>query len=285
MAIEENPRKEIVTFLILTAAFSMVFYALILGAGSMDVQGGLLTLGLMWSPGAAAMLTRFIYHRSLRGLGWKLGPAKWLMLAYLLPLGYAFVPYTITWLTGLGRFTTANLPADQPLPVFLIVNLTVIFLLGSVPSALGEEIGWRGLLVPQLSKLTTFSKAALISGAVWAAWHAPLLLFADYNAGTPPLYGLACFSVLVMGISFAFAWLRIKSGSLWTGVVLHASHNLIIQAILDPLTESTAITPYIVTEFGVGLSIAAVVTAWVFWQSWKGESAGAGRAVTAEAGV
>lgn len=273
MAREENPRKEIITFLILTFAFSAIFWALIMREKSINAQGGLLTLGLMWCPGFSAMLTRFIYHRSLRGLGWKLGPAKWLLLAYLLPLAYGFVPYAITWLSGLGRFTTTNLPVDQSLPVFLIVNLTMIFLLGSVPSALGEEIGWRGLLVPQLSKLANFPRVALISGAVWAVWHVPLLLFADYNSGTPALYGLTCFTILVIGISFAFAWLRLKSGSLWTGVVLHASHNLIIQAILDPLTESTAITPYIVTEFGIGLSLAAAVTAWVFWRLWKGEGA------------
>lgn len=272
MAHKENPRREVITFLIFTFAFSAVFWILVLQAKSINAQGGLLTLGLMWCPGISAMLTRFIYHRSLRGLGWKFGSAKWLLLAYLLPVAYAVLPYAITWLSGIGRFTTANLPADQPLPVYLIVNLTIIFLLGAVPSALGEEIGWRGLLVPQLSKLTTFPKVALISGAIWAVWHAPLLLFADYNSGTPALYALACFSILVIGISFPFAWLRMKSESLWTGVVLHASHNLIIQAILDPLTESTGITPYIVTEFGVALSLAAVVTAWVFWHAWKSEA-------------
>ena len=35
----------------------------------------------------------------------------------------------------------------------------------------------------------------------------------------------SCFTVMVLGISFLFAWMRLKSGSVWTGVFLHASHN------------------------------------------------------------
>jgi uncharacterized protein len=274
MAGVENPRKEIITFLIITFLLSAIFYAFILNAQTMHAMGGLLTLGLMWCPGAAAIITRLAYHRSLRGMGWKFGKAKWLLLAYLLPVAYAVVPYVLTWLSGLGRFSTANLPADQPLPVFLAVNLTFLFLLGSVPSALGEEIGWRGMLVPQLSKLYSLPKVALISGLIWALWHAPVVVFADYGSGTPVLYALACFIVMVVGASFAFTWLRIKSGSLWTAVVLHASHNLIIQAILDPLTQDTGITPYIVTEFGIGLALAAGIMGVVFWRMMKGKAAG-----------
>jgi uncharacterized protein len=39
-------------------------------------------------------------------------------------------------------------------------------LLGGIFLALGEEIGWRGLLVPQPARLTTFTKTALLSGGI-----------------------------------------------------------------------------------------------------------------------
>ena len=42
---------------------------------------------------------------------------------------------------------------------------------------------------------------------------------------------------------------RMKSGSLWTGVILHASHNLFIQAILTPLTIDNGKTMYYIDEF------------------------------------
>ena len=126
-------------------------------------------------------------------------------------------------------------------------------LVGSTARALGEEIGWRGFLVPELSKTMRFTSAALISGIIWACWHYPILIWGDYNSGTPSWYGLTCFTVMVIAISFVFAWMRLKSGSLWTGAMLHASHNLFVQAIFTPLTRNTGKTAWYIDEFGAVL--------------------------------
>jgi CAAX protease family protein len=48
-------------------------------------------------------------------------------------------------------------------------------------------------------------------------------------------------------------------------MLLHASHNLWIQSIFDPRTTDTGRTKFVIGEFGVGLAIAAVVTAYLFW--------------------
>jgi hypothetical protein len=71
---------------------------------------------------------------------------------------------------------------------------------------------------------------------------------------------------MAIAASFVFAWLRLKSGSLWTAVILHASHNLFIQEIFDPLTKDRGITKYLTTEFGVGLALAYTLAAWYFWR-------------------
>jgi len=142
-------------------------------------------------------------------------------------------------------------------------------LIRSVPSALGEEIGWRGFLVPELARTTSFTATALISGIVWSLWRYPVLIWGDYNAGTPTWYGLMCFTVMVISISFVFAWMRLKSGSLWTGAILHASHNLYIQAIFTPLTRDTGHTKWYIDEFGCVLPIIAIVFAVYFWSRRK----------------
>jgi len=49
---------------------------------------------------------------------------------------------------------------------------------------------------------------------------------------TPLWYRLTCFTVTLTSVSFAFSWLRIRSGSLWTGVLLHAMHNTLNKGIL-----------------------------------------------------
>ena len=71
---------------------------------------------------------------------------------------------------------------------------------------------------------------------------------------------------MAVGISFAFAWLRLKSGSVWTAALLHASHNLYIQGYFDVVTVESDTTMYLTGEFGAGLAIAAVVVAFVFWR-------------------
>jgi membrane protease YdiL (CAAX protease family) len=130
---------------------------------------------------------------------------------------------------------------------------------------LGEEIGWRGFLVPELARHMSFTLTALVSGVIWAVWHYPIIIFAGYNGGTSPWFGVTCFTVMVVGISFPFAWMRLKTGSLWTGAMLHASHNLFIQLFFDKITSDTGLTRFVIGEFGAGLAIVSIFVAGYFW--------------------
>lgn len=89
------------------------------------------------------------------------------------------------------------------------------------------------------------------------------------------MYGMACFTVMVVGISFVFAWMRLASGSLWTAMLLHASHNLFIQGIFDPLTRDTGRTEFVIGEFVIGLAVAGVVVAFFSWRR-RGQLRGGG---------
>jgi hypothetical protein len=66
-------------------------------------------------------------------------------------------------------------------------------------------------------------------------------------------------------VSFAFTWLRIRSGSLWTGVWLHASHNVLFQVIYPRLTTEGDSTVWYVDEFGAFSALAAILVAVFFW--------------------
>ena len=271
-----NGRTGVLTYLLCTFALSSIFYTLIIRAGHLAAGHGLYVLGLMWCPGVSAIITCLVLRRPLSSLGWRW---EWRFqgASYLIPIAYAGVTYALIWTLGFGGvpnwtvvdkfLASSHMGVSRPagLALYVLSTLTLGMVL-SVVSALGEEIGWRGFLVPELAKTTTFTKTALISGAIWASWHVPILLFADYNNGTPPWYGLMCFAVMVIGISFAFAWMRLRSGSLWTGAFLHGSHNMVIQTILTPLTIDTGITKWIIDEFGCALAIAAIVVAFLFWR-------------------
>ncbi len=277
----DETRAGILTYLVCTFALSSIYYTLIIRAGHLSAGHGLYVLGLMWCPGIAAILTCLIRRRPLSSLGWK-WRWRYQAISYVIPIAYAGAAYAFVWATGLGGFPNQNVLAhafysrlspQTPVAVRLIVFVLATGTLGMIAStisALGEEIGWRGFLVPELAKMTTFTRTALISGVIWTSWHVPILVFADYNSGTPTWYGLTCFAVMVIGISFVFAWMRLKSGSLWTGAFLHASHNLFIQGIFTPLTIDTGKTKWAIDEFGFALAIAAVVVAVIVWRK-RGE--------------
>ena len=273
----DETRAGIITYLACTFALSSIYYALIIRAGHLSAGHGLYVLGLMWCPGIAAILTCLLRRRPISSLGWR-WRWRYQAVSYLIPIGYAGAAYALVWATGLGgvpnpkvlehAFYSRMSPETSP-AIRLIVFVLATGTLGMIPStvsALGEEIGWRGFLVPELAKTTSFTRTALISGVIWTAWHVPILVFADYNSGTPTWYGLSCFAIMVIGISFVFAWMRLKSGSLWTGVFLHASHNLFIQGIFTPLTIDTGKTKWVIDEFGFALAVAAVVVAVIVWR-------------------
>ncbi len=277
MSPTSDSRRAIATFLVLVFALSSIFYALIIHAGHIAAANGMYVYGLMWCPALAALLTCRLRGRPMRSLGWTWKP-KYQAIAYAIPVTYALVAYLFVWLTGLGGFPNrafldaiaksagwTSLPAGLVLVLYVLLRGTV-GMVTSTASALGEEIGWRGFLVPELAKVTSFTGTALISGIIWSIWHFPELLFADYNNGTPAWYGLTCFVVMVVAISFVFAWLRLKSGSLWTGAFLHAAHNLWIQSIFTPLTTDTGRTKWVIDEFGFALPVVAVIVAIIFWR-------------------
>jgi uncharacterized protein len=243
-----------------------------------------LITGMMWSPAFAAISTRLLFGENIRDLGWQWGTGHWQRWAYLIPILYSLPAYLIVWLTGLGGFynvefmqkTAAEYGMESsPLSVALAGYVLITMTAGFIPKtarALGEEIGWRGFLVPELSKVTGFFGVSMISGLMWALWHYPSILFSNYNEGTPPWYALTCFTVMVVSSSFIYAWLRLRSGSVWPAAFLHGSHNMFIQLILTPLTTDTGNTAYIIDEFGAGLAITSVIGAVIVWRR-RGELA------------
>lgn len=249
--------REIGLFVVLTLAVSSVFYVALARLGSLENEGAqALVFALMWTPGLVALALQLATRRSLRGLGWGWGGGRWWLLGYLAPILYAGVTYAVIWATPLG---------DVEAGIFgRLAAKWYGIPLGAVTGAafaLGEELGWRGYLVPRLGEQLGLDGTALVSGLVWAVWHYPLIVFAGYNGGAPTGYSLLCFTVMVVGLSYLFAWITLRSGSVWPAVLLHASHNQWIQGFFDRATVDTGPTEYWTGEFGAGLAIAAVVIA------------------------
>jgi uncharacterized protein len=240
-------------FLGLTIVFSMPFQWLLINMG----MAYLYIFAFMWAPGLAALVACRIMGVDLSILGFKWGKGKWILMCYLIPLGYFLVIYGITWVGGYGEFFNAKVMtkvgdqlglngwSNTEVALLAIPLAAIVSLPQQLASALGEEIGWRGLLAPQLMRLMSFPKASFLSGLIWFAWHIPIIVWGSYMIQErPETWQIGYFAIMLIGMSFPMMYYRLKSGSLWTGAIFHASHNLFLLFVFLRLTQDTHQTKY-----------------------------------------
>jgi len=271
-----SSQNAISVYLQLTLVFSAAVWILIIWSGHLNMGYGLIIPAIMWCPALAALLTSRLLGRKLGSLGWRWPQVKHLAGAYFVPLAYASVAYGAVWTLQLGGWNSEFVSSVaeglglKGWPAWASFTLAIICMatggvIQNVSMTLGEEIGWRGLLVPELAKRMSYTKTSLVSGLIWAAWHSPLLLFADYNAGTNRWYELFCFSFTCISMSFMLAWFRLKSESLWPAVLFHASHNVFLPIVFDNLTRNTGHTLLYTTVFGAVPACTSALFALYFW--------------------
>ena len=252
----EQNKKSIRLFLLVTLSLSAILEAFIIYSGAM----GLAAI-LMWIPALGAVVTKMVYFRNEKhSLGFNRCKLKYIVAAYLLPLVYIGIPYVIYWITNPGT-----------LQFKMSINFWVMVILGvpiSMITALGEEIGWRGFLVPRLLTQVGLEKALIISSAIWALWHYPILLSGLYMAGTPLWYQILMFTIIVGAAGVIIGILTLQSKSVWPAAVYHAAHNCFDQALFGTYTVGDN-KMYFVSETGILTAVIIVALAIWMYLSYK----------------
>ena len=239
---------------------------------------------IMLAVGVATILTCIIRKKKLASLGWGWGDWRYQWLSYLLPLTIALLASLFIWLAGFGEWFDPAFVLQQKADYNLgewsnggiiifhfLLTASYSFIL-ALPGVLGEEIGWRGFMVPELAKFLSFTNVALLSGLIWSAWHLPLFLMGFYGAeGTPLYYQLFFFTLFLVSNSVTMTYLRLKTDSLWTAVLFHASGNVFIQKFFTPLTLTNEKSAWYADEFGAITALAALAVGIFFWRKGKAE--------------
>jgi membrane protease YdiL (CAAX protease family) len=277
MQMRNTPLVRSVVFVTLTILVALPFYAGVLLAGNLGAGFGLYLTGWLWSPALASVITRKIYEEPVSADAWRLGRPRYAVLAYFLAPGYLLLAYLPIWVFGFGHFpnwvfvgrvtTSLGWHGVSPavvIPCFVILQSGIGFVREAI-AGLGEEIGWRGFLVPELAKTMSFTGVSMFTGLATALWAYPIVVANTGTIGSPLWYRLVCFTVIVVSVNFAFTWLRLRSGGIWPCVILHGSHNVFVDRVFTPFTADTGRTAYFVDEFGVGLAVSLSVVAYVFW--------------------
>ncbi len=196
----------------------------------------------------------------------------------------ALLAYLTIWFAGFGEWYDQDFVgqqmqdynlvewSDAAVIVFHVLLTSTYSFVLLLPSALGEELGWRGFLVPELAKFLPFTHVALISGLVWSMWHWPLIFKHLYgNDVTPLYYQLFFFTLFIISYAIIMAYLRFKTNSLWTAVIFHMSGNVFLQKVFSPLTVENEYSAWYVDEFGAVPALVAFAFAIYFWQKGKKE--------------
>ncbi|MGK0714982.1 CPBP family intramembrane glutamic endopeptidase [Leucobacter sp. W1153] len=252
------PWREVTVFVAIAMALAwLVVSPIWLLGGTAAPELGLLIqllgIPMMFTPAIATLVVLFVMKvpraERLRFLGmWPLRPAKrvvWFMVAAVfappvLVAAVVFVSAALGWLPldliGFSGFTAmleAQMASLDPEvldalpPVSLLVAIQILTIpLGALLNsvfAFGEEIGWRGWLLPALLPLGTWP-ALLISGVIWGLWHSPLILL-GYNFGFTDWRGVVLMTGGCVAWGVVFGWARLRSGSVWPAVIGHGALN------------------------------------------------------------
>ena len=195
------------------------------------VYGQLVIAAVMWVPALATVLTVTLITRegfqitSLRFGSWR----PYLETALVIPAIFTVI-YGLTWLFGLagpdwqlirfralmesaGADTSEMPPPALFLPILFLATLTVTPFINGI-FGFGEELGWRGYLLPKLMPLGK-ARAYLLVGLIWGLWHAPVVLV-GFNYPGYPILGVLWMSAMTtaLGIYINEMTLRYRSSIL-----------------------------------------------------------------------
>ena len=249
----EFNQKQVTRFLIVT--FGLAYLIQFLAAPlyrSNRSAAQLVLAAMMFVPSLGVLLC----GADLKGMGWKPRIRKnvrTILLAWFAPLLLAAagaVLYFVLfprhfdlgggYVAALGGAGALDQLKEQGIsyPMYVLISavssITYAPLLNMI-AALGEELGWRGFLYPQLKDRFGRTKGWLLGGVIWGAWHWPLIALVGYEYGAAagnsagymgaPVTGMIVFSVITAGLGVLHAWVYEKSECIWLPALLHGAFN------------------------------------------------------------
>ena len=228
---------------------------------------------LTWAPALSALIARGVLREGLADVSFawpraRLGAS--LATTFGVPLAVGLISYGAAWGIGLAPFSPpATAPWPGAAPALRFGALLATDFVRDLPRwgllALGEEIGWRGYLLPRLIQ-SGLPRPVLLSALVWGAWHVPSILWGGYPAGpNRPVSALIIF-VTLGAFGFVLARQRLESGSIWPPTLAHATWNSVLMQSFESATRTSTLWT---RETGVLTALASlVVCGWVARGVW-----------------
>ena len=253
--------KAVKAFLVLVIVLSLTVEIIYILKGT-----SILMLVLMWMPALASLIANIISLKEkkekltvkefLNRLGFRSSKLIYILLGIFIPLVYLLIPYLIYWQIYPDNFAYHGVALNLILrDIMPAMTLGIFF---SLVSALGEELGWRGFMVPALRERIGLKKTLFVTSIFWCCWHLPLLIWGGYMDQCPLWYRLPAFILCVMPIGIICGLLTVESDSVWPAAFLHAAHNNYDQSVFGLISRGEKLM-YYVSETG----FLTIICAWI----------------------
>jgi membrane protease YdiL (CAAX protease family) len=179
---------------------------------------------------------------------WRVPPWLYVAAWFLVVVNLAVV------VAGYATHSLQYGPSGLSLGKFVLFFFAMAFFDGP----LGEEIGWRGVLLPELMRKVSPLAAASIVGVVWYAWHVPLYAVEGKLRG---VFEHLFFLYTCVALSIVFTWFFLKSkGSTFLMIYLHDATNF-ATFVRFKLFHRLAVTRGPAIAYGAALLVFAILAA------------------------
>jgi membrane protease YdiL (CAAX protease family) len=264
---KSSPLREVVAFLAITYGLAL---ALVIALPDAGFNVGLTAL----FPTVAVVIVTFtLFRRGTRrelwrslGLG-RAGVRSW-GWAFGLPILLCGGAFGTALLVGAGHLRSFTLTVSG---VGSFAGGSVFLFLYMLVFLMGEEIGWRGFMLPRIQQLTGRRRAALVTGFAHGCFHLPLILIATTydNEGSRWIAAPAAV-LLITAAGVFYAWLKDRSGSVWPVAIGHTFANTTFDWGFSAFASTTSGSlAFVAGETGVATLVTVAVLALVLLTTAK----------------
>ncbi|MDD4583506.1 MAG: type II CAAX endopeptidase family protein [Eubacteriales bacterium] len=243
---KEATKKRLIIFVVLTTVIAWIIFLLIPICGLTYGKGWSTAIlaAAMFAPALSSILTRLITKEGFKNMYMRpnfkghikayllvfFGPTILLVLSgavYFLIFPGSFDP-ELTKFKGIAALSGNTGLTASNLLLISVLQVAVIGPIINIIPTMGEELGWRGYLLPKLRKLFSERYALIISGVIWGLWHIPVIVM-GHNYGTDyvgyPWLGILAMIVFCVVLGVIEGYISIKLESAIPAAMIHSTVN------------------------------------------------------------